>query len=466
MATKIKSEEDTWNSIASKWNSSEVVEIASDFTAGLTSAERVIAAAATIGYTLSINVTQTGINELGRRQGIMAVTTKAIHQEVDDLIDNPFVREVSDLLENVVALNPSDITITASYSPGVSEILSLSSLLSVMANSVDPALQSDFDAKVKLLDEDEVTEDMKKIILNALINGAVNGKGGIDIQNISDSEKGTLFEYFKLLYPELYKMFTGDYRPNLFDFMAPPLGLAAMRVIWMITMDKLSKGESMLGFQADTDQGIFYSTYDTWQKWLGYGHFYDWMFALGTLGNINRAKMDVNIEVDNNGVSVPYDLMLWFWKGNYLNLGAGTESGFYYSMGGSEVDPIAGATAGYFSHEDIILQGTKGGRDFTYPMTLTMYDKEKGKVFELDPKGESWWPAGFDPSYPSPNCNDLTAVTVVDFDENNDLDNQVYDAFKSKYDGHPERLEKNTTVKFDDDTHEMTIVFGNPKFVR
>ena len=108
MATKIKSEEGTWQTIASRWNSGDVSSIADDFTAALLSAEEVMRATDTISMPISINITQGEIDELRRRQQIMVETTPDIHGEVDELIDNPFVRELSGLLENVYSLNPTE----------------------------------------------------------------------------------------------------------------------------------------------------------------------------------------------------------------------------------------------------------------------------------------------------------------------------------------------------------------------
>ena len=194
MGTRIKSEEETWQSLASKWNSGEVSSIADDFTDAYNAAMRVKDAARTIGRDIGLNVYLSEIGELRRRQQIMAETTPSIHAEVDELIDNPFVRELSSLLENLYALNPSDITVSEGGADTGGAIRNLTMLLSSLL-ACDPVLQGDFNSKVKNLDEDEMPKYLKEIYLDALISaawreGKVTGIPGfpgleIDINNFS-----------------------------------------------------------------------------------------------------------------------------------------------------------------------------------------------------------------------------------------------------------------------------------------
>ena len=224
MATKIKSEESAWQTTATRWNSGEVSSIADDFTAAYHAAMRVKDAARTIGRDIGLNVYLSEIGELRRRQQIMAETTSDIHLEVDELVDNPFARELSNLLENAYALNPSDITVNTTGPFGYAVIQRLDMLLSGMVANVDPALKADFDRKVKNLDEDFIKGDLARVMLNAFISNAERAEViGIEpdrdvMQKIVDliaalnigvdpnlalvSDKENLVKYYELLIPE------------------------------------------------------------------------------------------------------------------------------------------------------------------------------------------------------------------------------------------------------------------------
>lgn len=68
----------------------------------------------------------------------------------------------------------------------------------------------------------------------------------------------------------------------------------------------------------------FYTTdVECWQKKWGYSDLYDYFFDYAT--NMERKKF----EFTSNGKKY----MFWLWKGNYLNLGAGAELGFYEYYG-------------------------------------------------------------------------------------------------------------------------------------
>lgn len=65
--------------------------------------------------------------------------------------------------------------------------------------------------------------------------------------------------------------------------------------------------------------GIAHSTLNCWQKECGYSELYDVVFDVAT--NMKRLRLPFSY----NGK----DYILWAWKGDYLNLGAGAELGFY-----------------------------------------------------------------------------------------------------------------------------------------
>lgn len=64
---------------------------------------------------------------------------------------------------------------------------------------------------------------------------------------------------------------------------------------------------------------IFHTSPDCWQQYMGYCDLYDWVFDVAT--DINKYSVTVDGE----------QYCIWMWKGEYLNLGAGAETGTYTS---------------------------------------------------------------------------------------------------------------------------------------
>lgn len=94
-------------------------------------------------------------------------------------------------------------------------------------------------------------------------------------------------------------------------------------------------GAWFLDFHKDNNpKSANYGNYRTlpdsyqWQKAVGYTWFYDWFFNLG--GPIKR-KM-YQFEVERGGLLITHvtQYVVWCWKADYWNLGAGAEIGIYY----------------------------------------------------------------------------------------------------------------------------------------
>ena len=250
--------------------------------------------------------------------------------------------------------------------------------------------------------------------------------------------------------------------PNIFTIF----GDGPMYIAWWVTMDRLSKGQSMLGFYPDMQQGIFYTKPDTWQKHLGYSHFYDFFFAIGTFGQMDRARLDVTVPIEYDGEIGYIDVAFWLWKGNYLNLGAGAESGSYYGFSNflTRLFPgVADMRAGYYARDahytnkDGEIVGDNIGM---YKMTLVLKDKEGNEIFRREPDGQEWWITGFKPSFQNPLAKDLTAETIIEFNKDSEWDMKVYEAYKNKYYKGSKYTPKGTIIDFKDETHEMTITMG------
>lgn len=112
----------------------------------------------------------------------------------------------------------------------------------------------------------------------------------------------------KLIIPAIYKAKQGDTR---FSEHLSKIDIAAVGALFLM-MEEEKQGS-----------GIYHARVDCWQQYFGYNDIYDWVFDVGT--DMEAAKFGF----DYNGVSY----MLWAWKDDYINLGAGAELGIYTGNG-------------------------------------------------------------------------------------------------------------------------------------
>ncbi|GMQ62881.1 hypothetical protein [Vallitalea maricola] len=144
--------------------------------------------------------------------------------------------------------------------------------------------------------------------------------------------------------------------------------------------------------------GIYHAKQDALlqsQKYVGYNAIYDYVFDCAT-------SMDTKIfdfTCDNNE-----EYRLWFWKGDYLNLGAGAEVGIYYGGG---------------PHWLI-------DKDLALPMTLSLKDRNNKKIFDWKPEDDNWWITGFNPDIQNIKADDLTVKATIDFSDNPDMWKSFY----------------------------------------
>ncbi len=173
-------------------------------------------------------------------------------------------------------------------------------------------------------------------------------------------------------------------------------------------------GATILNMKADTE-GIYHADFNCWQQYFGYTDFYDVVFDSSTSMRFGKFEFDI----DYDGYS---DYVLWAWKGNYLNLGAGAELGIYER----------------WEYSDEIWKVDKSN---AMPMTLKLEHKTKGTLFDWRPNDKQWWITGFDPKTPNVNRDDLKATYGVEF-----MNSNMYNCFKNtwKYDS---RWDFTTTSK-------------------
>ncbi len=157
------------------------------------------------------------------------------------------------------------------------------------------------------------------------------------------------------------------------------------------------------GFDRDKNK-VYHAQQDALQQYGGYNDLYDIVFDVAT--SMRREKFDYKVGEKGN----EKEYIVWLWKGDYLNLGAGAEIGIY-----------TGGEPHWLSDVDNAM-----------PMTLSLRDKEGNSIFEWDPQKKNWWCTGFNPKYQNVKAEDLISVGTIDFSGHLDM----WEAFYKKYDGY------------------------------
>ncbi|MDR1542103.1 MAG: DUF4474 domain-containing protein [Clostridiales bacterium] len=148
--------------------------------------------------------------------------------------------------------------------------------------------------------------------------------------------------------------------------------------------------------RAASYSGVWHARQDSIQQIGGYNDLYDKVFYYAT--SMDKDKF----EFTSGGT----DYVLWAWKGNYLNLGAGAELGIYSSKSG-----ILGRVDVSSPSPDHWLADT----GLSMPMTLLLKDAQGNTVFDYRPGGSSWWITGFNPFRQGMRASDLTATYTINF---------------------------------------------------
>lgn len=182
----------------------------------------------------------------------------------------------------------------------------------------------------------------------------------------------------------------------------PAVKIATYFAVKLLGPDMASYlGATVLNMKADTE-GIYHADFNCWQQYFGYTDLYDVVFDSSTSMRYGKYDFDVN----KDGYT---DYVLWAWKGNYLNLGAGAELGIYER----------------WTYSDEIWKVDKSN---AMKMTLKLEHKSKGVLFDWRPTDKQWWITGFDYKTPNVNRDDLTATYTVEFTNTN-----WYECFKNQW---------------------------------
>lgn len=179
-----------------------------------------------------------------------------------------------------------------------------------------------------------------------------------------------------------------------------------------------------LGFYVPT--GIYHANFNCWQKNVGYDDFYDEVFDNGT-SIAGRKRMERHkYEIDVNADKIP-DYILWAWKGDYYNLGAGCELGIYERV----IDEDYG-----------IVWRCATSKAFNCDVKLELKNISTPIINWNNDGNKHWWFTGFNSNYQFPllwNIDDLTATFEVTFNnfnsqgENDKFYNEFYDRYSRNH---------------------------------
>ena len=139
------------------------------------------------------------------------------------------------------------------------------------------------------------------------------------------------------------------------------------------------------------NEGVYHASFDCWQQLFGYNNLYDFFFDLGT--SCEPAKFPFTY----NGK----EYIIWMWKGDYINLGAGAELGIY--TGGEP-------------HWHV---------DKRLAMTMYIELRYNGATI-ISHSDYTWWITGFNPKYQNKSSSSLTAIFTIRFN-----DPGMYNAFRN-----------------------------------
>lgn len=99
------------------------------------------------------------------------------------------------------------------------------------------------------------------------------------------------------------------------------------------------------------------------------------------------------------------DYVLWAWKGDYINLGAGAELGIYQRK------TVLGFKTGQWDSQP----------ERAMPMTLRLSYTNGKNIFSYEPDENQWWINGFNAQKPNIQAVDVTMTVTVDFSDQKDL---------------------------------------------
>ena len=144
-------------------------------------------------------------------------------------------------------------------------------------------------------------------------------------------------------------------------------------------IDTAAAGAPLLNMY-ESSPGVYHADTNCWQQYAGYNGLYDFFFDVGT-------------SMSTDSFTFTYDgveYIIWVWKGDYINFGAGAELGIYYGGG------------------PLWLVDTS----LAMPMSLSL--SLNGNSI-INHQQTTWWITGFNSNYLNVQAENLTAIYTIYF---------------------------------------------------
>ena len=172
---------------------------------------------------------------------------------------------------------------------------------------------------------------------------------------------------------------------------------------------RASLGSRFLNFKADS-KGVIHSQHRQWQASGGYNNGYDALFRTFTGNNMDREKFQFAVG--------DMEYIIWTWRGDYLNLGAGAEIGIY-------------SRPTWLAQDSDKLDQYFVDYDLAMPMQLYLYNYENSSdiqnIHSWAPDEPQWWICSFNPQYLRDDVDVSKQIMIgsMDFSGNEEM----YDCF-------------------------------------
>ena len=181
----------------------------------------------------------------------------------------------------------------------------------------------------------------------------------------------------------------------------------------------LNNGAKLLSMYKDS-YGNYHADFNGWQQYFGYNNLYDIGFKLGSSMDFRKFSF---YDENNDGKE---DYILWGWKGDYYELGAGGELGIYRRVQNS--DDLWYVDKNYSIYMEMSVK--------RYSSTIIDWKPlEYYKNTNNDNKYQ-WWITGFNPNYHYTSKHDLKITYRIKFYTkgcSSYVDNKLKEEFFKKY---------------------------------
>ena len=251
-------------------------------------------------------------------------------------------------------------------------------------------------------------------VVNTTILPGVKAYFGEDFANSSFMQE-TGIPLLSKTATEILPLFSGeetfDVPTGLRHFMPANMALGAPWAGYFLGFETSWFGRGLFKHQNYTTVEGKYM----WQSEMGYSWLYDYFFSLG--GPIERLIFKFKHENTN--------YVIWCWKGDYWNLGAGSEIGIYYT------DNDKYAENNFYLIDESLTVHTRMIVKYRW-----LFGSEIGSSTLIDFHQTNWWVTMFTPAVQHPRVDRIDVDLYVRFTGDNyySLMESFYNTYKDKDD--------------------------------